>query len=208
MSGALRCVAVDELHLPPALLEEIDRAYRGPGRVYHGPAHLEEMARLFRLVQAESGWFAPVETFLAVLFHDAVYVPGAADNEARSAELASAAIRRFLPDAPTDLDRVSRLILLTAGHGHLAPEDVGDRDAALFLDCDMAILGASPAVFDAYHAGIAVECARLPRDVYERGRRAYLERLLEHDRIFLSDFFHARLDATARQNLRRALTPT
>ena len=112
------------------------------------------MARLFRLVQAESGWFAPVETFLAVLFHDAVYVPGAADNEARSAELASAAIRRFLPDAPTDLDRVSRLILLTAGHGHLAPEDV-DRDAALFLDCDMAILGASPAVFDAYHAGIA-----------------------------------------------------
>jgi hypothetical protein len=80
-------------------------------------------------------------TFLALL------------TTARSAELASAAIRRFLPDAPTDLDRVSRLILLTTCHGHLALEDV-DRDAALFLDCDMAILGASPAVFDAYHAGI------------------------------------------------------
>jgi predicted metal-dependent HD superfamily phosphohydrolase len=30
--------------------------------------------------------------------------------------------------------------------------------------------------------------------------------LLARDRIYLSDFFHAKLDAAARNNLRRAIT--
>ncbi len=200
----LRAAAPDGLDLPSPLLEELCRAWETPGRNYHSLTHLEDVVRLFRDVEAASEWRAPREAFLGLLFHDAVYVPGAGDNEARSAELARAAVARFLPGVQIDVDHVTRLILLTADHGNLAPEDV-DHDAALALDCDMAILGAAPADFDAYHAGIAAEYAGMPRDVYEGGRRAFLSKLLDKERIFLSDFFHRTLDAPARSNLRRAL---
>lgn len=57
-----------------------------------------------------------------------------------------------------------------------------DRDAALFLDCDMAILGAPADGFDEYDAAIAREYS-----------------------IFLSEHVHGRLDAAARANVARAL---
>jgi len=45
----------------------------------------------------------------------------------------------------------------------------------------------------------------VPDDLYRAGRRAFLESMLARPRIFASDFFHARLDAAARDNLQRVL---
>ena len=141
-----------------------------------------------------------------MLYHDAIYEAGRADNESRSAELAIEHIARWLPDSGIEAARVAELIHLTARHGRLAPADV-DRDAALFLDCDMAILGAEPAAFDAYDRGIAAEYrGHVPAWVFKLNRRRFLKGLLGRERIYLSDFFHARLDAQARINLRRAVT--
>ena len=126
------------------------------------------------------------------------------DNEARSAELAREHIARWLPGV--DAARVAALIDLTARHGRSPPKR-SIEDAALFLDCDMAILGAEPAVFDAYDRGIAAEYrGHVPGWLYKLNRRRFLKGLLARERIFLSDFFHARLDAQARRNLRRAIT--
>ena len=97
--------------------------------------------------------------------------------------------------------------MLTARHGTLSPHDVPEEDARLFLDCDMAILGAEPAVFDAYDRGIASEHRGVvPGWLFALQRRRFLKGLLARERIYLSDFFHARLDAYARRNLRRAVT--
>jgi len=204
MSDALQALAPSGLALPDALLAEVRTAYAGPGRIYHDLAHVAEVARHFDEAGRSAGWQQPREVYLAVLFHDAVYEPGAKDNEARSAELARSAIERWLPAAGIAAPRVSELIGLTARHGSLAPTDV-DAEAALFLDCDMAILGASPGVFDAYDRAIALEYRALPRELYSAGRRAFLGQLLASARIFLSAHFHARLDAPARANLQRAL---
>jgi predicted metal-dependent HD superfamily phosphohydrolase len=204
MSDALRELAPTGLALPAALLDDVRTAYATPGRVYHDLAHVAEVARHFAEAGDGAGWERPHDVYLAVLYHDAVYVPGAKDNEARSADLACAALARWLPGSRIDAERVRALILLTARHGALAPGDV-DAEAALFLDCDMAILGAPPAVFAAYDDAIAREYAALPRALYTAGRRAFLGQLLAKPRIFLSDHFHARLDAAARANLRRTL---
>ena len=69
----------------------------------------------------------------------------------------------------------------------------------------MSILGAAPNVFDAYDAAIAREYSNVPAAAYRAGRRAFLARLAVAPRIFLSDYFHARLDAAARANVGRAL---
>jgi predicted metal-dependent HD superfamily phosphohydrolase len=188
----------------PGFWAELAAAYADPPRHYHTLAHAAEVARCWRALHEAGQWRQPVETWLAALFHDAVYRAGAADNEARSAELARAAIARWLPGRGIDADRVAHLIELTAGHGRLGPADV-DPETALFLDCDMAILAADPAAFDAYDRGIAAEYAAIPPDAYRAGRRRFLEGLLARDRIYLSNHFHTRLDAAARANLRRAL---
>jgi predicted metal-dependent HD superfamily phosphohydrolase len=179
-------------------------AYESPGRAYHNLEHVREVIRWFHEVGRDLGWRQSTEVFLALLFHDAVYVAGAPDNEERSAHLAREAIVQYLPQSGIDAERVAQLIRLTASHGSASPGEI-DAEAALFLDCDMAILGASPDVFDQYEAAIAKEYSAIPPELFRSGRRRFLERLIAADRIYLSDYFQQRLDVAARANLRRAL---
>jgi len=186
------------LALPRALVTELAAAYGEPHRAYHTATHVADVLGWYDQVADDLGWSHATEVYVAIVFHDAIYIPGARDNEARSAAWARAA------GLAVDADRVAHLIELTAHHGKLAPTEV-DAEAARFLDCDMAILGSEPAAFDAYDAAIAIEYRHIPRDAYLAGRRAFLTGLLASPRIFLSDYFHARLDARARANVARTL---
>lgn len=190
--------------MPPQALAELEALYAVPPRAYHDFGHVQEVLRHYAEVTEGPGWMRPIEPYLAVLYHDAIYDAGRKDNESRSAELAVEKIAKWLPDAAVDSARVVQLIDYTARHGQLDVADV-DRDAALFLDCDMAIVGAEPAAFDAYDRGIAAEYRHVPRWLFKLNRRRFLKALLARERIFLSDFFHDRYDAQARINLRRAI---
>lgn len=196
--------------LPVEMRAALRAAYASPPRAYHHFGHVESVLGWFDSVAAGPGWNRPREAWLAVLYHDAVYKAGRRDNEARSAALARAEIARWLPGDGLDLAHVEELIQLTARHGSLAPEDLGQGpegdDRRHFLDCDMAILAADPAGFDAYDRAIAEEYRdALPGWLYRLNRRRFLRGLLGRERIYLSDFFHVRLDAAARANLRRVL---
>lgn len=198
------------LVLPPGQQASLEAAYAVPPRAYHDFHHVGEVLRHYQEVAAGPGWTQPREVALAVLYHDAIYEPGRSENEARSAQFAVEQIARWQPEAGIDAHRVAHLIELTARHGQFVPADFdGDPapdDVRRFLDCDMAILGAEPAVFDAYDRGIAAEYrGTLPAWLFRLNRRRFLKALLARERIFLSDYFHARLDAQARANLRRAV---
>jgi len=186
--------------LTPGLERELRRAYAAPPRAYHNFEHVEEV---MAHVASVPRWEQPVAVALAVLFHDAVYEAGRPDNEARSAQLAAEIVPRELPEHVDALPRAEQLILLTARHGRLLPHEV-DPEAALFLDCDMAILAAAPERYDAYEDAIAREYAAIPAELYRSGRTAFLRALSAKARIYLSDYFHARCDAAARSNLLRA----
>lgn len=191
------------LSLPPPLLAEVKTAYAQPPRAYHNFAHVQALLHHYRDVAVGPGWQQPLEVLLAVLFHDAIYEAGRSDNELRSAQLAQVAITRWLADRDVDVTRVMALIELTARHGSLRAEEL-DADAALFLDSDMAILGAPEAVFDAYDRGIAEEYrGKVPGFLFRLNRRRFLKGVLAQPRLFFSDFFHDRYDAAARVNLRR-----
>ena len=210
MESSAPFAADGPLALPPAQLEALRAAYRSPPRAYHDWSHVEEVLGHYADVGAGPGWGRPVEAWLAVLYHDAIYEPGRRDNEARSGRLATEHIARWLPDAGVDADRVRALIELTARHGQHMPEDFGSvaepDDVRHFLDCDMAILGAEPARFDAYDRDISEEYrGHVPAWLFRRNRRRFLRALLGSPRIYLSDLFHQRYDARARENLRRAI---
>ena len=191
-------------------LSALEAAYASPPRAYHDFLHVHEVLRHYAQVAAGPGWAQPVEVYLAVLYHDAIYQPGRKDNEAQSAALAMEQIAQWLPEHGIDSLRVAELIGLTARHGQFAPEDFAEDgfalDARHFLDCDMAILGAEPAVFEAYDRAIAQEYrGHVPGLLFRRNRRRFLEGLLARERIYLSDWFHQRYDAQARRNLRHAI---
>jgi len=178
--------------LPEPIAVELTAAYGEPQRAYHNMAHIAELLRWFDTVDTDVGWQHPADVYTAILFHDAIYVPGAKDNEARSAEWA----RRS--GLPADLTRVGELIELTAQHGKLVSA-IGDT--ALFLDSDMAIVASPTPAYLEYAQRIRREYAAVPADAYRAGRRAFLASVAAKPRIFFSDYFHDRLDAQARHNL-------
>lgn len=193
-----RLVRISPIALSPAIWGAVAAAYTAPGRYYHTLEHLAELAASWEAVAAGPGWRDPRASWLALLFHDAVYdvAAGPGVSETRSAALLAA----LLPETAEP----ERLIRLTAAHGH-EPPDL-DADAAHFLDADMAILGAPPARFARYEAQVAAEYAPVVgMDAFRAGRRAFLSGLAAKPRIFGTPFFHDRLDAPARANLARAL---
>lgn len=188
------------LVLAPDVLVELARRYAEPQRAYHTAAHVAEVLQWFDELADAQLWRTPAEVYLAIVFHDAVYDPRAKSgaNERDSAELA-----RTLAGAN---DRVVELILATARHGSIDPSVAAtDPDLAHFLDADTAILGAEPARFDRYDEQIRFEYGHVPDDAYRLGRGGFLRSMLARERIYLTEYFHGRLDAAARANLGRAL---
>lgn len=181
------------LQLADRVAAALAAAYSEPHRAYHNLTHIAELLGWFDRVADDIGWLAPGEVYAAILFHDAIYVPGAKDNEARSAEWA---LRAGFGE------HVAELICMTARHTSHASTG---HDQAHFLDADMAIVGAPPAEFAAYDAAIAIEYGHIPPEAYRAGRRAFLAGLAALPRIFRTDYFHHRLDAQARANLAAAL---
>ena len=184
--------------IPAPLLAELQARYAEPQRHYHTWDH----------IQALLGWFGqrrahltdPAAVELAILFHDAVYDPARSDNEAESARLLMDADLPGLDDAVRA--RAVRMIEATARHeirDGLDPADQGDM--AEFLDMDLSILGARPEVFDAYEQAIRREYAFVPEPLFREARRGILERFLERERLYFSDWGRDRFEATARANL-------
>jgi predicted metal-dependent HD superfamily phosphohydrolase len=189
------------LELPDQVWTDLKRRYTEPHRGYHSMAHIVDVAEHFHRVGQSQAWRGPREVFAALLFHDVIYDVGATDNEARSAALAV----DVLANTDVDLDRVRVLIELTAHHGRLQATDVDD-EAARWLDCDTAILGADAAAFAAYEAGVWFEWVPVVGALaYEQGRRRFLHKVLAQPHIYLSSMFRLSHEDNARRNLQAAL---
>lgn len=184
--------------IPEAVLPDLQRRYAEPQRHYHTWDHIQALLGWFG--QRRSHLHDPAAVELAILFHDAVYDPTRSDNEAESARLLADAQLPRLDDAVRA--RALRMIEATARHeipAGLAPAD--QSDMAEFLDMDLSILGARTEVFDAYEQAIRREYAFVPEALYREARRGILQRFLERERLYFSDWGRERFEATARANL-------
>lgn len=175
-----------------ALGEKLIAAWSEPHRVYHAVSHLTWL-----LDEAERR-AAAIEDLAfigyAAWFHDAIYEPGEPDNEARSAEWA----RHALAHDPQLAGRVGRVIEMTRKHH----EGEAEGDAALFLDMDIAILGAPWETYCAYAAGIRREFSAYNDGSFAAGRWRFLDIQLERPRTFRTDLYENELGERARANMR------
>lgn len=183
---------------PDPVARDLLARWSEPQRHYHALAHLEACLAGLDTHRALSTDPAAVEA--ALWFHDAIYDPRAADNEARSATLA-AAVLRAARVAEATVAKIENLVLATRAH-----ESGEDPDTALLLDLDLAILGATPADYQAYAAAIRREYAWVPEADYRRKRAAVLARFLSRPRLYLTAPFFGRHEAAARINLAAEIT--
>ena len=181
-----------------ALLDTARDYYAQPHRGYHDTGHFDELIALARLYTPDLNEAEQ----LALLFHDAVYVPGAADgeNERQSAELMRACAAR-LGLVGVDLDRATRIVEATR---HAAPPPA---EAARVCDLDLWRLAAPWAQFQRHALGIRHEYLHLHADeaAFWTARRAFYAAMLARPALFATAYFRQHFEATARANLTRAL---
>lgn len=125
--------------LQPRAAEQLLAFYDEPHRFYHDRVHIREM---FDAALKHELKLSPAQ-ILAVLAHDAVYVPGAkrGDNESLPAQL----MRVYAPQVePAVLDAAFAIIIDTTDH---VPRHA---ESTTVLDLDLMRLGAAPDDFERY----------------------------------------------------------
>jgi predicted metal-dependent HD superfamily phosphohydrolase len=183
------------------LFERLDALYSGKERSYHNWRHI--LACLNTLKRRRSRCRNPVALEMAVWFHDAVYDPRRADNEAASARLALRAGAELGLEAAL-LDQVKMLILLTDHRAPPPPSPFAD-DARLLLDIDLEVLGSSRSRYAGYEAAVRREYAFVAEPDYRRGRSRLLQEFLRRPAVYTGACFGRRRERRARRNLKSAL---
>lgn len=170
----------------PGLRDRLRDRYATPPRPYHSFEHASRVAATAAALGADRA------CVLAAWFHDAVYEPGAPDNEERSARL----LMDWLVDDP-DAARAAELVRMTAEH-RPAPDD---RQAAVLSDADLSVLGGSSHEYEEYRRQVRDEYAAVPDEAWRTGRGAVLRDLLDRDTLFVTTQARDRWEAAARTNL-------
>lgn len=180
-----------------ALADALMARYSEPWRKYHTLQHLNEC--LAHFASATHIAKHPAEVEAALWFHDAVYELRAGDNEEQSALWARAALLEagVLSDAA---ERVARLVLATR---HQAVPTQPDEQ--LLVDIDLSILGATVRRFQEYEDQVRAEYSFVPEPTFRVKRAEILQAFLARPRIYNTDYFYAKLEASARFNLANSL---
>jgi predicted metal-dependent HD superfamily phosphohydrolase len=175
----------------------LQAAYHERHRHYHNGHHIAECLRNLDLAATLAHEPAAIE--FALWFHDAIYDPHSATNEEDSAALAESCLRSIGANGGL-IPKISTLILATKHH-HVEP----GTDAALLVDIDLAILGQPPEAFALYEAQIRREFNWVPNETFATKRAEILLRFLARPRIYTSQLFFDRFEATARINLQQSI---
>jgi predicted metal-dependent HD superfamily phosphohydrolase len=180
-----------------SIFAQLAAGYAEPGRAYHTAEHIRDCLAELDLSRDLAQY--PDEVEAALWFHDAVYRPGASDNEDQSAELARTALS--MGAVPHEVaDRTAALVLATRHAG--VPNS---PDEQLICDIDLSILGREPGIFDAFERQIRREYAWVPEPMYRRERSAVLSGFLRRRSIYQTNQFRHRYEALARANLERLI---
>ena len=181
-----------------SLIEEICRfvfaGYSEKHRAYHNLSHIG--ALLFQAENLKKTIKDGESVGLAIWFHDVIYQPKSSQNEIKSAESAIEKLSALNVPKIT-VEKVEAMILATCNHQYNGI----DEDEKLFLDLDLAILGAEEKVYKNYSAAIRREYSFVPWFLYRRSRRKILESFLEREYLYFTAEMRGKYETAARANI-------
>ena len=168
------------------LWEEIKTFHTKENRYYHTLQHLEHIYKELEVFE-----LIPYLEF-AIFYHDIIYDTSCNNNEEQSALLCTKRLLQL--NVPTAL--IKKVILLIH---ETKTHKASSITNALFLDADLAILGAKN--YKAYIIGVQKEYAIYDTATYFRGRKEFLKSFLEKEKIYMTKHFHTKYDKKARVNM-------
>lgn len=172
----------------------LKQKYSEKGRFYHNLSHVKTLLTLLESLKDKIQDHNVIR--FSIWFHDIIYDTKRNDNEEESARLTSEILGRL--QVNTERRKMVRdLILATKDHrGRNLTSD-----AKLFLDMDLAILGASEEVYNEYSRAIRKEYLWISEPMYRKGRKKVLKSFLERERIYFTDEMKIRYEEQARKNM-------
>ena len=186
-----------EYAMAEATYGRLSELYGEPHRHYHTLNHIRHCLREFD--RAAALMDEPDAVEMALWFHDAIYQPGARDNERRSADLF-----RQWTDGRLNLafqQRVDDLIMATT---HREPP--GQDDAGFVVDIDLSSFGLPWEACERDGRLIRAEFTGFADDQYYSGHLRFLQALQNRPTFFNTEFFQQRYESAARENLARIIT--
>ena len=167
---------------------ELKDLYSEAHRSYHNLSHID---RMLGWLDASGGGSEAIE--LAIWFHDAIYNPRGAQNEAKSAQYFTDSLGSLIGGRLAD--DVVRLIMATE---HTRPRS-GRGDEMRIIDIDLSILGSPPGDYETYRSAVRSEYSFVPEADFVAGRRGILLGFLSQP-IYATGFF-TKLEQQARANI-------
>lgn len=174
------------------------RKYKQPLRFYHNLSHLLDLLVLY--TEFKDSFKNKGAVLSAIWFHDIIYTSTSKKNEGKSAELAAYHLKVWRCDEAF-IKRVYDMIIATSTHT-AAPDDT---DTSLFLDMDLAILGAEHEKYLRYAKGVRQEYFWCPVRLYREGRSKILKIFLNREFIYKTEMLRDKLEDKARLNIRNEL---
>lgn len=184
--------------LPLEEMAYLSTLYAQSHRHYHNIDHINFCLGELEKCDGVSHETRRIVTY-AIWYHDAVYNPYSAENEYQSEEMfyrqhQSPSILTF-----EEFDAIGTAIRATAYHTKHQPNL--EFSSHLMLDIDLAGLGQDWRVFQKNGEQIRKEYAHIEDGVFNRARVEFFEALQKRPTIYYTDFFKARYEASARENV-------
>lgn len=189
-----RCLAGEPAVAETAFARLIE-LYGEPHRHYHTFNHIQHC--LYQFDQAAGLMTDPDAVEIALWFHDAIYQPGALDNEWRSAEL----FREWAEGRTTAAfqRRVHDLVMATT---HREPQQ---GDAGYLVDIDLSGFGLPWEKCERDGCLIRAEFSATTDDEYYPSHLRFLRTLQNRPTFFFTEFFQQRYESVAQANLSRII---
>ncbi len=171
-------------------------------RCYHNMTHIGHMFNMLNIYKYQTGYTPSISLLLAIIGHDLVIDYNSENNEEASYDKLVSILRNNLQDI-TNLD-VKKLIMATK---HTELPDQASIEEKLIADLDLSILGtfSDHSWNKVYCDGIRAEASDISDEEFNKKRIAFLKRMLERKRIFITDVFYNLYEERARLNITREL---
>ena len=113
----------------------------------------------------------------------------------------------IIPTLPTQPEYTKRTAVQDLFRAHKTVPRLlqGTNLAAVFLDLDLSILGASEDNYDVYTKQIREEYSYYSVEEYRNGRIKVMKELLNRERLYFTDYFHMKYEVRARENIEREI---
>ncbi len=171
--------------------DEIYKYYTSESRLYHNLDHLSKMMIELEGIKSEA---KELDTLLfSIYYHDIIYEVTNSDNEDNSAIFLK---DRLIPTRFSQIDKCVYQIKQTKEH-----KKSEDNDTNILLDLDLAILGSNADDYQQYYYNIRKEYSIYKDSEYRLGRKRVLNKMLDQNTIYKTDYFITKYEETARNNL-------